>query len=70
MPSGNHGKSFVRELTRMFNGYAEGPALEIIAMKAAMTMPLQKPSSKSKTKEHVSHLERRLEGGKAGGFAA
>ncbi len=60
VPSGKHGKSFVRELTRMFNAYAEGSLLEIIAV---MTMPallLQKPSSKSKAKEHTSHLERRL----------
>lgn len=61
--SGNAGKAFVRELSRMFNAYAEGSALECVAMKAAMTMPallLQKPSSRSKAREHALHLERRL----------
>ena len=50
-------------LIPMFNAYAEGSALECVAMKAAMTMPtllLQKPSSKSKAKEHTLHLESRL----------
>ena len=63
VPSGNAGKAFVRELTRMFNAYAEGSALECVAMKAAMTMPallLQKPSSRSKAREHALHLECRL----------
>ncbi len=63
VPSGKPGKSFVCELTRLFRAYAEGSALEGVALKAAMTMPallLQKPSSKSKAKEHASHLERRL----------
>ncbi len=63
VPSRNHGKSFVHELTRMFNGYVEGSALECIEIKAAMIMPallLQKSSSKSKAKENASHLERRL----------
>ena len=63
VPSGKAGKTFVRDLSRMFNAYAEGSALECVAMKAAMTMPallLRKPSSKSKAKEHTFHLERRL----------
>ena len=63
VPSGKAGKAFVRELSRMFNAYAEGSALESMAMKAAMTMPallLQKPSSRSKAKEHATHLERHL----------
>ena len=42
VPSGNAGKAFVRELSRMFNAYAEGSALECVAMKAAMTMPAPK----------------------------
>ena len=47
----------------MLNAHAEGSALECVAMKAAMTMPallLQKPSSRSKEREHAFHLERRL----------
>jgi hypothetical protein len=39
VPSGKAGKAFVRELSRLFNAYAEGSALESVAMKAAMTMP-------------------------------
>ena len=60
VPSGKAGKAFVQ---RMFNAYAEGSALECVATKAAMTMLallLQKPSSRSKARENVIHLERRL----------
>ena len=63
VPSGKAGKAFVQELSRLFDAYAEGSALESVAMKAAMTMPallLQKPSSRSKASEHTLHLERRL----------
>ena len=63
IPSGKAGTSFVREVSRMFQAYAESSALEGIAMKAAMILPallLQKPHSRSRTKEHVKHLERRL----------
>ena len=59
-PAGNQ---FVRELSRLFRGYAEGSALESISLYTVMSMPallLQKPHSKSKSKEHVTHLERRL----------
>ena len=63
IPSGKAGTSFVREVSRMFQAYAESSALEGIAMKAAMILPallLQKPHSRSRTKEHVKHLECRL----------
>ena len=43
--------------------YAEGSALESIALKAAMTMCallLQKPNRTSKSKDHVACLERRM----------
>ena len=46
------------------DGYAEGCALESVALKAAMVMPslvLQKPHAKSKMKDHVTHLDRRLD---------
>ena len=64
VPSGKAGKAFVQELARMFRAYADASALESIAMKAAMVMPallLQKPHPKSKAKDHVLHLERRLQ---------
>ena len=63
IPSGKAGTSFVREVSRMLRAYAESSALEGVAMKAAMILPallLQKPHTRSKTKEHVKHLERRL----------
>ena len=47
----------------MFRAYADGSALESVAMKAAMVMPallLQKPHPRSKAKDHTLHLERRL----------
>ena len=55
VPSGKAGKAFVRELSGMFSAYAKGSALECVAMKAAMTIPallLQKPSSRSKARDH------------------
>ena len=63
VPSGKAGKVFVRELARMFQAYADASALESVALYAAMVMPallLQKPHSKSKAKEHTTHLDRRL----------
>ena len=63
VPYGRHGKSFVRELTRLFRSYAENSAMECIALKAALLLPLlvlQKPHRRSKTKDHVTALERRL----------
>ena len=47
----------------MFRAYADGSALESVAMKAAMVMPallLQKPHPRSKANDHTLHLERRL----------
>ena len=40
-----------------------GSALESIALKAAMIMPfvfVQRPHTKSKNKDHICHLNRRL----------
>ena len=48
---------------RMFRAYADGSALERMAMKAAMTMPamlLQQSHHRSKAKDHTLCLERRL----------
>ena len=64
VPSGKAGTAFVRELSRMFRAYADCSALERVTMKAAMIMPallLQKPHPRSKAKDHVLHLERRLQ---------
>jgi len=46
-----------------FNAYANGSALECVAMKAVMIMPvllLQKPYHRSKNHENIVHLTRRL----------
>ena len=63
-PSGNAGKRFVAELARLFRAYAEGTALEAIALKAAMVIPtllLQKPHAASKARDHAICLHRRLQ---------
>ena len=56
IPSGACGKQFVTELTRLSD-------MEGIALKAAMTLPsllLQKTHAKTKTHDHISCLQRRL----------
>ena len=63
VPSGQAGKSFVRELTGMFQSYADASALESVALQTAMVMPallLQKSHPKSKAKECSVLLDRRL----------
>ena len=48
----------------MLQAFANGSQLESIALKASFVMQillLQKPSKKSKSKDHISHLKRRLE---------
>ena len=64
VPSGSAGKAFVSELARLFQAYADSSSLECIAMKAITVMPillLQKPSRTSKSKDHSTHLQRRME---------
>ena len=63
VPYGKAGKSFVSELTRMYKAFATSSAMESIAMKAAVVLPillLQKPSAKSKAKDHSACLQRRM----------
>lgn len=63
MPSGSAGKSFVRELSIMLRAFAEGSALESIALSAVTVLCvllLQKPHSSSKARDHAACLERRL----------
>ena len=58
IPSGKSGKSFVRELTRLFRAFGDNSALECVALKAAMVLPallLQKPHARSKAKDHSTH---------------
>ena len=63
VPFGKVGKPFVSELARLFKAFASSSAMESVAMKAAIVLPtllLQKPSFKSKVKEHSVCLDRRL----------
>ena len=63
VPYGNAGKKIVTELSKLYRAFAERTALESIALKATTVMSvllLQKPSHKSKPKDHSACLERRL----------
>ena len=69
VPTGNAGSAFVRELSRLFRSYALGSALESVSLKAAIcicVLLLQKPNRKSKSKDHVACLERRMNSWQAG----
>ena len=51
------------ELSRLYRAYAEGSALESIALKTATIIPcllLQKPHRKSKSKDHTTCLAHKL----------
>ena len=64
VPFGSAGTSVVKEIARLFQAFADGSSLERVSMKAitlVQTLLLQKPSRRSKTKEHVCHLKRRLD---------
>jgi hypothetical protein len=58
-------------MTRLIQAYALGTAMEGIALKALVVLQvllLQKPHSRSKSREHVEHLQRRLNLWKSGRF--
>ena len=64
LPSGKSGKAFVSELCRLFRAYASGSALECVAMKAIMVMPvllLQRPHRRSRNDDNIVHLNRRMD---------
>ena len=64
VPSGSTGKAFVSELARLFQAYGDNSSLESIAMKTITVLQallLQKPSRRSKSSDHVTHLQRRLD---------
>ena len=55
VPTGKSGKDFVVLLNEWLTHYVSGNTFQGLAMKVFMTLPnllLQKPSAKSKTKEH------------------
>ena len=58
-----HRNNDIHELSRLYNAFADGSALESIALMASFVLPilvLQNPHKRSKTKEHIACLERRL----------
>ena len=71
VPYGAAGKKFVSELSRLYRAYAEGSALESVALKATTVMALlllQKPFQKSKPRDHSTCLERRMKSWAEGDF--
>ena len=72
MPSGAAGKSFVRETERLISAWNSGSEIfHDLSLKLVMTMPallLQKPSFKSKSKDHTLSLTRRMDLWKKGDF--
>ena len=63
IPSGRAGKDFITELTYWLKQFNSNAELNSIALKVFMILPtliLQKPSAKSKSKEHSSAIDRRL----------
>ncbi|XP_066936770.1 uncharacterized protein [Clytia hemisphaerica] len=71
VPSGSAGKKFVSETARLINAFVDSSAMKTISLKALMIMPallLQKPSAKSKAKDHTAALKRRLDLWEKGDF--
>jgi hypothetical protein len=63
IPSGHAGTNFVQETARLFESYATSGPLEPIALKSVAIMShllLQKPFAKSKNRDHLQHLSRRM----------
>ena len=63
VPYGSVGCRFISELAKLYEGFGSASAMECIALKSAMVLPallLQKPHARSKSREHVKCLERRL----------
>ena len=61
---GRMGRNFVTELSRLYLAFGSNSPMEVIALKATIVLPillLQKPSKRSKSKDHhTTCLERRL----------
>ena len=63
VPTGKCGKDFVKLLSEWMSNFNVGNCFQGIAMKVVMTLPnilLQKPSAKSKSRDHAKILEDRL----------
>ena len=63
VPSGAAWKRFIKDVTRSINSWIENSPLKLVPVKAMNIMPsllLQNPSKMSKTKDHISALDKRL----------
>lgn len=63
-PQGSTGNSFVQELARLFQAFADGSSMECVCMKAVtilQALVLQKPSPISKNRQDISHMKWRLD---------
>ena len=59
IPSGKAGKEFITELSSWLNKFNNDTPLQSVALKVYMVLPsllLQKPSRKSKAKQHSAKL--------------
>ena len=64
LSSGRAGKRYVDETTRLMNEWLHDSPMKDIAFKSIMIIPnllLQIPSTKTKSKDHLKALERRIE---------
>ena len=64
VPRGKVGKTFITELNRLFQLFNNKTAWEPIAIhliQIFVPLMLQKPSAKSKNKDHIKYLEKRLD---------
>ena len=64
VPYGKTGRDFIEQLTKYINNWNNGLEMQHISLKAAvvhLALGLQKPSQKSKAKEHQECLAKRLE---------
>ena len=71
VPFGKAWSSFLSELTRLYQAFVEDSVLCSIAMMACFVMQpllLQKPSQRSRTREHFHHINIRIDLWKKGSF--
>ena len=69
IPLGNAGRALVDELSRLYSAFADASSLECVALRATIVLPLlvlQQPHRRSKVKELIACLERRLKTWKEG----
>ena len=60
VPTGKAGTAFIKELTKLYQAFADVSTLALKACIVLQCLLLQKPHARSKSKEHLAHLERRM----------